>query len=103
MGVKTSGSWTGRKNGDSPLCPRVAKGAPWDRVGSPQFFAGSAVLEGVKGKGRKNGDSRLGPRVANGAPRFFAGSDVFEGERATLLKHQAGSPWLLVVKVCVAN
>ena len=28
-----------RKNGDSPLCPRVANGAPWYRVGSPHFRA----------------------------------------------------------------
>src|SRR5271165_6970893 len=34
---------TRRKIGDSPLCPRVAKGAPWDRVGCPQFFADYAV------------------------------------------------------------
>ncbi len=27
----------GRKNGDSPLCPRSAKAALWDRVGCPHF------------------------------------------------------------------
>src|SRR5208282_2945459 len=38
-GGKEKAEWR-RKSGDSPLCPRVAKGAPWDRVGSPHFFAG---------------------------------------------------------------
>src|SRR5277367_6300207 len=40
--------WMGRKIGDSPLSPRGANPAPWDRVGSPQFFAGSAVFEGAR-------------------------------------------------------
>ena len=46
MGMKTPGL-SGRRKWDSPLCPRVAKNAPWDRVGCPQFFAGSGVFEGA--------------------------------------------------------
>ncbi len=34
----------GRKNGDSLLSPRVARSAPWDKVGSPHFFADSAMV-----------------------------------------------------------
>ena len=48
MGMKTQGSsGRGEKIGDSLLSPRVANGAPWDRVACPQFFAGSAVFEGA--------------------------------------------------------
>src|SRR5580704_12156926 len=47
MGMKTSGlSGWGEKLGTARSVHGGAKTAPWDRVGSPQFCAGSAVFEG---------------------------------------------------------
>lgn len=55
MERKRRAEWTGRKIVDSPLRPRGDErerslGAftpPWDREGSPQFFAGWLVFEGA--------------------------------------------------------
>src|SRR5580704_3830484 len=47
MGMKTSGlSGWGATLGTARSVHGGAKTAPWDRVGSPQFCAGSAVFEG---------------------------------------------------------